>query len=108
MLVTYPSTSERKRRPTSTADVSGSDGVAGVAPVPQMLHGQVRGVTVTGIETAAPRLALSSVARARMVAAPAVVGDQTYRQLLRPVAGCQVVPPSVETSTPPTLPPPRS
>src|SRR5689334_18415495 len=49
--------------------------------------------------------ALSSLARTSIDAAPAVTGVHEYDQEARPVAGCQVLPPSVETSTPPTTPP---
>src|SRR5689334_21909627 len=47
---------------------------------------------------------LSSVARTLTVAGPASAGTHAYDQLCQPVAGCQVEPPSVETSTPPTTP----
>ena len=54
------------------------------------------------------RLPLSSTARALMVKLPADAGAQAKLQLSRPLAGCQVDPPSTETSTPPTTPPPES
>src|SRR6185437_179209 len=54
------------------------------------------------------RLALSSTARVSIVTWPGVLGIQVKDQLPRPVAGCQVCPPSVETSTPATMPPPLS
>src|ERR1700682_1347125 len=43
-----------------------------------------------------------------MLTAPCTVGVQKYIQDSRPLAGCQVAPPSTETSTPPTTPPPAS
>src|ERR1700704_4665632 len=43
-----------------------------------------------------------------MFVAPCTEGVQKYIQDSRPLAGCQVVPPSTETSTPPTTPPPAS
>src|SRR5271157_2040668 len=55
-------------------------------------------------------LRLSSTARALIVAAPVSLGTQLYSQFSRPrlpVAGCAArhsVPPSTETSTPPTTP----
>src|SRR5215467_13074752 len=66
-----------------------------------------------GTVTATPadgvsRLALSSTARLRTLIDPALRGVQEYDQVDSPVAGCQVCPPSVETSTPATTPPPTS
>ena len=52
-----------------------------------------------------PILALSSVARARIEMVPPDGAVNEYVHVPRPVARRQVVPPSVETSTPPTLPP---
>jgi hypothetical protein len=43
-----------------------------------------------------------------MLVEPAWVTVQEYVQLVKPVTGCQVLPLSVETSTPPTMPPPMS
>src|SRR5690242_9846812 len=73
-----------------------------------MLHGQVRDPMVTVRTASAPTFPLSSVARTRIVADPVVPGRHEYVQEARPVAGCQVAPSSVETSTPPTTPPPVS
>ena len=104
--MTKPLTSARKRTPSSTLPGSALSIVPGVAPLPQMLQGHWRPVTL--MDTTAvgvSRLPLSSTARLLMVAEPLVSGVQLYVQLPRPVAGCQVVPPSVETSTPPTTPP---
>src|SRR6267142_5657664 len=39
-----------------------------------------------------------------MTVGPCVVGVHAYVQLSRPVAGCHVVPPSTDTSTPATAP----
>ena len=54
------------------------------------------------------RFPLSSAARLRTVTWPLAVGVQVKLQLSRPVAGCQLAPPSTDTSTPPTRPPPAS
>src|SRR5262245_33833536 len=43
-----------------------------------------------------------------MDSTPGAVGVKVYVQVARPTAGCQVSPPSVDTSTPPTTPPPES
>src|ERR1700674_1268941 len=48
------------------------------------------------------------MARTTMFAEPCTEGVQKYIQDSRPLAGCQVAPPSTETSTPPTTPPPAS
>ena len=74
-----------------------------------MEHGQARACT----ETLTPLvgvsiLPLSSVARDRIVALPTADGTQEYVHCSRPLAGCQVNPPSTETSTLPTTPPPAS
>src|SRR6185436_13462233 len=62
--------------------------------------------TVTVTPVLAPRFALSSTARLRMpTIEPAAPGVQLYVHVWRPVAGCHVRPPSVETSTAPTMPP---
>src|SRR4051812_13533975 len=74
-----------------------------------MLHGQVCAPpteTVTGAE-GAPRLALSSVARTRSLAVEPPARHEYVHDVV-PLAGCQRVPPSVETSTPATVPPPAS
>ncbi len=73
---------------------------------PKTLHGQV---TVSARVTAAPMLALSSTARTRTPRRRRPVLDVACSdQAVVPVAGCQVAPPSVETSTPATTPPPVS
>ena len=51
-------------------------------------------------------LPLSSVARLLMLNGPKAEGVHVYDQLLVPVAGCHVTPPSTETSIPATPPPP--
>jgi hypothetical protein len=52
--------------------------------------------------------ALSSVARLRIFTVAGELGVNVYDHDSRPVARCQVAPSSVETSTPPTRPPPPS
>jgi hypothetical protein len=51
------------------------------------------------------RFPLSSTARLIRVVVPTVVGVHVALQGERPVAGCHVLPPSPENSTPPTAPP---
>ena len=53
-------------------------------------------------------LPLSSKARALMVTVPTPLTFQDRDQLVVPVARFQVAPPSVDTSTPATMPPPAS
>src|SRR5437879_2491988 len=72
-----------------------------------MLHGHTTGSTV--MPTPAPGVstfALSSAARDLVVRGP---GAELTRQVkvhaVVPLARCQLVPPSMETSTPPTKPP---
>src|SRR5690349_10017671 len=71
-----------------------------------------RTVTGTPIE-AAPRLPLSSTARVIKVTVPEAAGVQVYVQVVVAAAvvswaGCHVVLPSSDTSTPATTPPPKS
>src|SRR5436305_11039959 len=106
-----PLTSERNFTPTLTAAPSLLSGSA-VSVGAKMVHGQLSAaagptVTVTGDE-AAPMLTLSSVARLRIVTLPCVDGVHLYIQFARPTAGCHVAPPSRDTSTAPTTPPPAS
>ena len=104
-----PAVSVRNFRPSSTELESDSFGFCGTALAGQMVHGHVRPPTVTLTPgDGAPMFALSSVARARSVAVPALLGVQVYVHELVPVARCQVAPLSVETSTPATTPPPVS
>src|SRR5947209_19518413 len=71
--------------------------------------GMVDPVTVTGNPAAGgSRLPLSSTARLWIEALIGREGVHAYVQLLVPVAGCQLLPPSTETSTPATTPPPWS
>src|SRR3954469_21832337 len=101
MPVTNPPASDRKRTPTSIGLLSPDAVVVGVVVALQIVHGHAR---------AAPdsRLPLSSTARVCRFAGPVVVGVKVYVQLWVPEASCQVGPPSVETSTPATTPPPVS
>src|SRR4051794_28316508 len=91
--------------PTSTEDVSPALGVDGVA-APSSEHGQVT-FTPTPADGVS-RLPLSSTARVRIVVAGLPCAFHVYVQLDVPLAGCHVAPPSVETSTPATTPPPVS
>src|SRR4051812_38092847 len=72
-------------------------------------HGQAP--TTTDTVTPAPadsRLPLSSTARLRIVAAPRTPGDQSKLHVEVPLAVCHVDPPSTDTSTAATTPPPLS
>src|SRR5689334_7584076 len=91
MPVIVPDVSAVNLTPTSVLEASESAGVPGV--------------TDTLADAGVPMFPLSSVARALIVAVPAAAGVHVYVHVPRPDAGCQVVPPSVETSTPPTTPP---
>src|SRR6187200_218729 len=94
-----------KRTPTSIAEGSPASTWAGVTFGPAIVHGQEMGTLTLA---AAPILALSSTARALIVAVGAPWAFQLYDHELVPVAGCQLAPSSVETSTPATVPPPAS
>src|SRR6516165_5761020 len=103
-----PYTSEVNFTPTSTGEVAPSSAVVGVKPLPQMEQGQLM-LTFSALEGVSV-LPLSSVARDSMVAlglpcAPVQVYDHVVDAPGVTVAGCQVPPPSVETSTPATTPP---
>src|SRR5215831_17757626 len=92
--------------PSSLELVSLAEGVWGTVDALQMLHGQVRGATVTLIPAdGVSRLPLSSTARLRKLMLPDLVGSQVNAHDARPLAGCHVAPPSTETSTPATTPP---
>src|SRR5438128_10517469 len=74
-----------------------------------MLQGQPCGVSVIATpELGCSRFPLSSAARLMIVVDPLVAAVQAKVQLSRPVAGFQVIPPSTETSTAATRPPPVS
>jgi hypothetical protein len=65
--------------------------------------------TVTAVlPVGTSRFALSSTARLSKLIDPAVNGVQEYDQLAPPFARCQLCPPSVDTSTLATTPPPTS
>src|SRR5260221_4016234 len=88
-------------------------GMAGTSVGRKAEQGQlvVIGVTLTEIAFAAgglpgvSMLPLSSKPRDSITTVPAVAGTQLSVQLEAPLATCQVVPPSTETSTPATVPP---
>src|SRR5438045_1059004 len=109
MPLMNPFWSAWKRTPTSIDWLSGDAFGAGASLAWKMLHGQVAGSMVTlMLVPGVWRLPLSSTARAITVAAPGAVRRHVYVQLLSPIVGCQVAPPSREISTPPTVPPPVS
>src|SRR4051794_36494733 len=101
MPLTVPKTSDLNLTPTSIGVGSPESGSAGVTP-DQSEHGQptLRVTPLPGV----PTLPLSSVARTLMFAVGLPWTAQVYVQLVPPVAGCHVLPPSVETSTPATTP----
>src|SRR5262249_12629097 len=103
-----PSMSLLNSTPSSTALVSAALGTVGTAVGRQML---VQGQSPCSIDTVAPapaasRLPLSSIARTLIVAEPGTPGVQSKLHSVVPLAAFHVVPPSTETSTPATMPPP--
>src|SRR5689334_8947928 len=105
MPLTWPATSLRNLIPSSTDWASRESATAGVSPL-KIEHGQET-ETVLGA-LAAPMLPESSTARTLIVVEGAPWTVHTYDQDDVPVAVCQVAPPSVETSTAATTPPPAS
>ena len=112
MPLTWPNESDLNLTPTSMPELSPASGVDGVTLVPHSEHGQST-LTVVPAPGAA-MLPLSSVARTLIVVEGEPWAIHGYVQLTVVaawpviVAGCQVEPPSVETSTPATTPPPAS
>ncbi len=106
---TKPLELARHFTPTSTAVGSGVSGVPGTVPSDQIEHGHCRGPAAADAETGGERLAESSTARARRASCPDAAGCEGVaprrRRPRSTPAGCQVVPPSLETSTPATWPP---
>src|SRR5207249_11862013 len=101
--------SDRNLTPTSMALASFTSICQGTADVSQMVHGQAASVTVTVLAlVVASRLPLSSTARLIRFVVPRMPGLHVKLQLSRPSARRHVVPPSTETSTAPTTPPPLS
>src|SRR6267378_2739366 len=108
MPVISPSNSVENRTPTSSGFPSPASVSPGTADGDQMVHGQSCPLTGRLTEVGAERFPLSSTARLISVTAPSVEGLTLYVQFSLPAAGCHVAPPSMETSTPPTTPPPWS
>src|SRR6266516_473556 len=102
MPVTYPSVCAKNFTPSSTDGVSVVAGVAGVR-LPKMLYRAVMASCTVDVD--APMLALSSTARAWIGWVARPLAKKVYVQLAVPEAGCQLTPPSVDTSTPATNPP---
>src|SRR5450755_3494918 len=111
-----PSLSVRNLTPTSIAPGSALSTRFGTADEFQNEQGQTCGTTFTctppgGLPLLVrgfSRLAESSTARLIRAAVPTAWAVQEYVQFSRPIAGCQVWPPSTDTSTPATTPPPES
>src|SRR5207244_4015768 len=101
-----PKRSEVNFTPTSMELGSAPSAAVGASELPKMEHGHAT-LTVVPADGDS-RLPLSSTARDLSTAEELPWADQVYDQLVVPFAGCQVVPPSVETSTPATTPPPES
>src|SRR6185295_10789341 len=81
----------------------------GLAEEGQSVQGHPAGMMFTVVTAdGCSRLPVSSTARLMMFAAPRTPGLQLNVQLSRPDARRHVDPPSTETSTPPTTPPPLS
>src|SRR6266536_179216 len=101
-----PNVSDLNLTPTSTgvgsAESTSSAGT--VVFVPQIEHGQETLTEAPALGVS--RFPLSSTARDLIVVDGFPCAVQVYDQLVVPVAGCQVLPPSVVTSTPATTPPP--
>src|SRR5215472_12375843 len=101
-----PASVVRNFTPSSTELVSVEEGFPGTVEALHILHGHGRGATVTVIPAdGVSMLPLSSTARLRKLTLPDLVGSQVKVHDERPLAGCQVRPPSTETSTPATTPP---
>ena len=96
------------RTPTSTADPSPESMSVGVSPTGQIEHGAARGPAVSARLAGDSMLHESSMARTRTVRVPDAVGVKAMLHEPVPVARRQVVPPSVDTSTAATSPPPLS
>src|SRR3954454_24834613 len=105
MPVICPNASDLNRTPTSIGWSSPESTWAGVV-VPQIeqLQETLRRTPPVGCSM----LPLSSVALTRMTLAGLPYAAQENLLAVVPVAGCQVRPSSVETSTPATTPPPAS
>src|SRR6185312_674812 len=109
MPVMKPSNSAVNLTPNSPELVSPLSMVPGVVDELQIEHGQSCAAATTEMPAeGVSRLPLSSTARLFRFAVPETCGCQGKVQLSRPLAGCQVWPPSADTSTPPTTPPPTS
>src|SRR3954468_7680163 len=91
--------------PRSTGALSGRSSLYGVAPLSRE-HGHETLTVRVGPEGSV--LPESSLARTLIVVDGLPCAVQAYVQLVVPLARCQVVPLSVETSTPATTPPPAS
>src|ERR1041384_7876679 len=99
-----PATSDRKTMPSSTGLSAPTSATPGAELGAQMVVNVGPETVTVAPDPGVSRLSLSSTARLRMVIAPAVPETKPlYVQLARPCAGCQVAPPSSETSTPATM-----
>src|SRR5262245_46302939 len=110
MPVMKPAASLLNLTPSSSGVASPKSGIGGtVAAFQRLVHGQSPGsITTVTPAPAASRLPLSSIARVLIVADPGVPGVQSKFHSDVPCAAFHVVPPSTETSTPATRPPPWS
>src|SRR3954452_16682575 len=110
MPVMNPSMSLLNLTPSSYGLASAALGLVGtVVGFHKPVHGQAPTTTETVMPAPdASRLPLSSIERLRIVAAPGTLGDQSKLQVVVPAATCHVLPPSTDTSTLATAPPPVS
>src|SRR3954469_4694608 len=105
-----PSMSLLNLTPSSYGLVSAALGLVGTtAGFQRFGHGHAPTTTETVMPgPAASRLPLSSTARLRIVTGPRTLGDQSKLHVVVPAATCHVLPPSTDTSTLATSPPPCS
>src|SRR2546426_10327711 len=113
MAEMYPLVSVRNFKPNSLPLVSPLEMIAGTALEFQIEQGHGRVATLILIPApGVSRFAVSSTARLLIVTLPAILGVHVCVHVLlpgvHPDAGCHVAPPSTETSTPATRPPPES
>src|SRR3954466_14119868 len=110
MALTKPLMSLLNLTPSSYGLGSGALGLVGtVDGFHRLGHGHAPTITDTVTpEPAASRLPLSSTARLRIVTAPTAPGDQSSLQAGVPAATRHGAPPSSDTSTLATTPPPFS
>src|SRR5215470_16448230 len=103
-----PSMSLLNFTPSSYGLASPASGIGGTdVGFHRLVHGQSPGATTTvTVPPVVSTLPLSSIPRTLIVAEPSAPGVQSKFHTVVPCADRQVAPPSTETSTPATCPPP--